>query len=155
MAGCLQSVNQQTIAAVGKSKVFFIWTVVKQSVGIALQVVGLIFWGMWGLLVGKVMASWFSYFVNIALVSKYVGYKYYHQLKDLSPVLIVSGVAFVVAYFGTNAFNLGMYPQGIVKVIFFFVVYFGWSIVFKPEAYKYTLSILDTFKKNRKKGVIV
>ena len=61
MAGCLQSVNQQTIAAIGKSRVFFVWTVIKNSMGIVLQVIGLIVWGIWGLLVGKVLSSWFSF----------------------------------------------------------------------------------------------
>lgn len=151
MAGCLQAVNQQTVAAIGKSRVFFVWTVIKQSVGIALQVVGLIVWGIWGLLVGKVMSSWFSYFVNITMVSKHVGYKNYQQLKDLSPIFFVSAIAFVASYFGSSLLGLGLYPDGIVKAVIFIVVYLGWSVVFKPESYKYTMSVLDVLKSRRKK----
>lgn len=151
MAGCLQAVNQQTIAAIGKSRVFFIWTVVKNSVGIVLQVVGLIVWGIWGLLVGKVLSSWFSYLVNISLVSKYVGYKNYQQLKDLSPIFTVSAIALLAGYFGSSLLGLGLYPDGIVKALIFVVVYLGWSLLFKPESYKYSLSILDTLKRKRNK----
>lgn len=151
MAGCLQSVNQQTIAAIGKSKVFFVWTIVKQSIGIALQVGGLIVWGMWGLLVGKVLASWFSYFVNITMVSKHVGYKNYQQLKDLSPIFVVSALSVISGYFGSSLLGWGMYLDGIVRVLIFFAVYLGWSLLFKPEAYKYTLSILDVLRSKRKK----
>lgn len=151
MAGCLQAVNQQTIAAIGKSRVFFIWTVVKNSVGIVLQVVGLIVWGIWGLLVGKVLSSWFSYLVNISLVSKYVGYKNYQQLKDLSPIFAVSAIALLAGYFGSSLLGLGLYPDGIVKALIFVVVYLGWSLLFKPESYKYSLSILDTLKRKRNK----
>lgn len=151
MAGCLQAVNQQTIAAIGKSKVLFVWTIVKQSIGIALQVVGLVVWGMWGLLVGKVVSSWFSYFVNISLVSKYVDYKNVQQIKDLSPIFFVSGIAIAVSYFGASFFNFGMYPDGIVKAVLFIAAYVGWSLFFKPEAYKYTLSILKGFKSKTKK----
>lgn len=142
MAGCLQSVNQQTIAAIGKSKVFFIWTVIKKVVGITLQVSGLIIWGMWGLLVGKVIDSWFSYLVNISMVSKHVGYKNYQQLKDLAPIFIVSGIAGVAGWFVGTLLDWGMYPVAIVQTLVFVAVYMGWSLLFKPEAYTYTLSIL-------------
>ncbi len=153
MAGCLQAVNQQTIAAIGKSKVFFVWTVVKQSIGIALQVVGIIVWGIWGLLVGKVLSSWFSYFVNISLVSKHVGYKNSQQLKDLSPIFLVSLLAALAGYFGTSLLGLGLYADGIVKAVIFVAIYAGWSLIFKPEQYKYTLSVFGSLKskKNKKK----
>lgn len=151
MAGCLQAVNQQTIAAIGKSKVFFVWTIVKQSIGIALQVVGLIVWGIWGLLVGKVLASWFSYFVNISLVSKHVGYKNFQQLKDLSPIFVVSAIAILAGYFGSSLLGWSLYPDGIVKALIFIAVYLGWSLLFKPEAYRYTLTVLDTLKSKRKR----
>lgn len=151
MAGCLQAVNQQTVAAIGKSRVFFVWTVIKQSVGIALQVVGLIVWGIWGLLVGKVLSSWFSYFVNIMMVSKHVGYKNHQQLKDLSPIFIVSAIAFMAGYFGSSILGLGLYIDGVVRAVIFIAVYFGWSLVFKPESYKYTMSVLDVLKSKRNK----
>lgn len=151
IAGCLQSVNQQTISAIGKSKVFFVWTVIKQTIGIALQVVGIIVWGMWGLLAGKVISSWFSYLVNISLVSKHVGYKYYKQLKDLAPMFIVSVIAAVAGYFGASLLHLGLYGEGIVEALIFVAIYMGWSLIFKPEAYKYTLSIVDILKSKKKK----
>lgn len=150
MASCLQAVNLQTIAAIGKSKIFFVWAIVKQSVGIVLQVVGLIVWGMWGLLAGKVLSSWLSYFVNISLVSKHVGYKNYQQLKDLSPIFIVSAIAILAGYFGSSLFGWGMYPDGIVRILIFLAVYLGWSLLFKPEAYTYTLSVLNVLRRKRK-----
>lgn len=150
MAGCLQAVNQQTIAAIGKSKVFFVWNIVKNTVGIVFQVGGIIVWGMWGLLVGKVISSWISYFVNISLVSKHIGYKNYQQLKDLAPTFIVSGIAFVVAYFGSSLMGFGLYSDGLIKISIFIAIYLGWSILFKPESYKYTRSITDVLKNSKK-----
>lgn len=151
LAGCLQSVNQQTISAIGKSRVFFVWTVIKQTVGISFQVVGIIVWGIWGLLAGKIIASWFSYLVNITLVSKYVGYKNFQQLMDLAPIFFVSFIAAAAGYFGTMPMGLGLYAGGFVKATIFLFIYLGWSVLFKPEAYKYTLSILDVLKSKKKK----
>lgn len=149
IAGCLQAVNQQTIASIGKSRVFFIWTIIKNAIGIGLQVFGLIVWGIWGLLAGKVLSSWFSYFVNIALVSKYVGYKSSQQLRDLSPICIVSVIAIAIGYYCASLFGLGLYPDGIVKALLFVAIYVGWSVLFKPEAYTYSLSVLDVFRKKK------
>ena len=154
MAGCLQAVNQQTIAAIGKSRVFFVWTVIKNTVGIVLQVVGLIVWGIWGLLVGKALSSWFSYLVNISLVSKHVGYKNYQQLIDLSPIFVVSAIAVVAGYFGSSLFDLGLYLDGVVKTAIFLAVYLGWSLLFRPEAYTYSLSILSVLKSKKSKSKV-
>jgi len=152
MAGCLLSVNQQTIAAIGKSKVFFTWTIVKESVGIASQIIGLILWGIRGLLAGKVFASWFSYIVNISLVSKHVGYKHYQQLIDLSPIFLASGISLALGYFISGLFGLDFYVDALVKVAIFATIYMGWSVIFKPESYTYTLSIIRTLiSKKRKK----
>ena len=151
MAGCLQSVNQQTIAAIGKSRVFFVWTIVKESVGIASQVIGLIVWGMWGLLAGKVFSSWFDYLVNISLVSKHVGYKYYQQLLDLSSIFVVSGLSFVVGYFVSSLFGLSFYIDALVKVALFIIVYMSWSIIFKPESYTYIISMVKMLLSRNKR----
>lgn len=144
MAGCLLSVNQQTIAAIGKSKVFFTWTIVKECVGIASQIIGLVLWGMWGLLAGKVFSSWFDYLVNISLVSKYVGYKNYQQLMDLLPIFLASAFSLVIGYFVSGWLDLSFYVDALVKVAIFAAIYVAWSIFFKPESYTYTLSIVKT-----------
>ena len=150
LAACLQGVNYQVIAAIGKSKTMFVWVIIKQSLGIVLQVVGLIVWGMKGLLIGLVISSWFSYFVDITLVSKYVGYKNYKQLLDILPMFLASGVAFLISYYLSNLFTLGLYADGILKAALFLTTYLIWSLLFKPEAFSYTLSILKMLVKPQK-----
>lgn len=150
LAGCLQSVNQQAIAAIGKSKVFFVWTIVKESVGIILQVGGLVIWGLWGLLAGKVLSSWFSYFVNITLVSKHIGYKNVRQLQDLAPIFIVAALSFAISYYLSGLLGLTLYVDALVKIAIFAVVYLAWSLFFKPESYTYALSIVKMYTSKRK-----
>ncbi|MBR0176942.1 MAG: lipopolysaccharide biosynthesis protein [Bacteroidales bacterium] len=153
LANCLMAVNLQTISAIGKSKVMFVWTVVKRAVGIGAIVLGLLWFGMKGLLVGVIINNYFSYFVNISLVSKHVGYKWTRQLLDIMPVAIASIVAAIVSY-GCGCFlHLDMYPDGIVKLIVYLAIYLGWSFIFKPEAYTYSMSIIPSkFKFWEKKG---
>lgn len=147
LPNCLQAVNLQTISAIGKSKTMFLWTLLKRTVGIAAIVGGLILFGMKGLLAGATINSWFSYLVNIGLVSKHIGYKWTQQLKDLLPITIASVVAAVVSYGVGYLLGLNMYPDGIVKLIVYLTIYLGWSFIFKPESYTYFLTIIpDKFK---------
>lgn len=142
IAGCLQGVNIQAIAAVGKSKQMFVWTVVKRSIGIGLSVGGLFLFGIYGLLVGAVISQWFSYVVNASLVSKYVGYKLYRQLLDLTPPIVVACIGFFIAYIFSNFVIDNVYIIGIVRLGIFLLIYMGWSMIFKAEAYIYTLDII-------------
>lgn len=146
LAYCLQSANLQTIAAIGKSKVMFIWSLVKQVVVIILMVGGLYLFGMKGLLAGRVIGSYFVLLVNMSLVSKYIGYKLFKQIKDLLPVGIVSVIAFLVSYGCGYLLNLGLYLDGIVKFLVFLLIYLAWSFLFKPEAYTFFASVIPVNK---------
>ena len=149
LAYCLQSVNLQTISAIGKSKTMFCWSLIKRGIGIGIIVGGLVLFGMKGLLAGAVISTWFAYFVNIGLVSKHIGYKWWAQLIDLAPVAIASVIAALISYGVGSFLKLNMYPDGIVKFFVYVAIYLGWSMVFKPEAYLYFISILP-FKKLKK-----
>ena len=144
LSSCLQAVNTQPIAAIGKSKTMFLWTLGKRSVGITFMVGGLFFYGMKGFLVGVIIYNWFCYFVNVGLVSKHIGYKWNRQLMDLMPVTIASLLSAVIAYIVARLLQWGMYPEGIMKLVICLGIYLGWSLLFKPEAYTYTLTIIPT-----------
>ena len=142
LAHCLQSVNMQTISAIGKSKVTFVWTMVKRFVGIGFIVLGLMLYGMKGLLCGAVLNQWFTYFVNMGLVSKHVGYKWTRQLLDLSPVFFASIVVAVISYFCGQLCNYNIYYNGAIILLAYFILYLGWSFVFKPTAFEYFKTII-------------
>ena len=142
LAVSLQSVNNNAIAAVGKSKAMFVWTIIKRSVGISCIVGGLALFGMKGLLAAVVVSSWFSYFVNISQVSKYVGYKWSTQLLNILPVTIVSIFSAMAAFGVGKMLNLSVYLDGLVKFVVYLTVYLSWSFIFKPEAYTYFLTII-------------
>lgn len=142
LATCLQAVNLQAISAIGKSKTMFVWTVIKRTVSVCAIIGGLFIWGMKGLLIGVVFNSWFSYAVNISLVSKHVGYRWKRQVLDLLPVAIVSTLSALVSYGVGRLLHLGLYPDGLMKAGVYAVIYLGWSVVFKPEAYTYFLTII-------------
>ena len=142
LAFCLQSVNLQSIAAIGKSKTMFVWTIIKRTVGIGFVVGGLVLYGMNGLLFGMVLNTWFSYFVNISLVSKHVGYKWWKQLMDILPIMVVTVVVAAISYETAELCHLSIYLDGLVKLFIYIIAYVAWSLLFKPEAFLYTKSIV-------------
>ncbi len=144
ISSCLQSINTQSIAAIGKSKQMFWWTLVKRGLGSGFTILGLLLYGVNGFLAGVVFYNYLCYFVNIGLVSKYIGYKWTQQIIDLMPVTIVSFVSFFVSYFCGRMLGLGMYMTGWIELTVFLFIYLSWSFLFKPEAYTYTLSVIPT-----------
>lgn len=136
LAYSLQSVNYQSIAAIGKSRTMFVWTFVKRAMGILFVVAGLLLDGMRGLLIGMVLNTWFSYFVNIWLVSKHIGYRWQRQLLDISPVLLASLIIAIPSYVIVELCSLSLYADGLLKFVVFVVLYACWSVMFRPEAYQ-------------------
>lgn len=144
LPNCLQSVNMQSISAIGKSKIMFKWTIIKRAVGVSAVVIGLALFGMKGLLGGLLINSWFAYFVHVGLVSKHLGYNWKDQLKDLMPVAFVSLIAAIVSFLSGYFLNWGMYQKGALVLVVYLIIYVGWSLVFKPEAYTYSLTIIPS-----------
>ena len=152
LAWCLQSVNLMSISAIGKSKTMFVWTVVKRTTGIFFIVIGLIYYGMNGLLIGVIANQWFSYFVNIGLVSKYIGYKWWNQLVDILPIALVSIIVAIATYWVGILFRLPLYSDGFMKMCVYLLFYGSWSMIFKPEAFEYCKTVvIPVFNKLRKK----
>ena len=150
LAFSLQSVNYQSISAIGKSQTMFVWTFVKRLVGLTFVLTGLYLYGMKGLMVGIVLNTWFSYFVNIWLVSKHIGYKWWNQLVDIFPILMASVTAAVISYYLSVYLQLQLYIDGLVKFFAFIVVYLVWSFLFRPSAYTYFLTIISPLIKSFK-----
>lgn len=142
LSSCLMGVNTQPIAAIGKSRTMFHWTLAKRTFGLIFIFGGLLLYGMKGFLIGVVLHNWFCYIVNISLVSKYIGYRWYQQLLDLLPVAIATLVSALVSYFCTYFLNLELYTDGLTKLLIFFIIYVSWCYIFKLEAFTYTLTII-------------
>lgn len=155
LAICLQAANAQTIAAIGKSKVMFKWGLIKQIVGVTFIVIGLLLWGIKGLLIGMVMKSWLIYIVNASLVSYHIGYKLRSQLLDLAPVLGVAIISYAVAYLFGRIIPCSMYVDAVVKLALFVALYVGIAKIMKMDALNQSLDMvrpfIDKFTKNNKK----
>jgi O-antigen/teichoic acid export membrane protein len=148
---CLQSVNLQTISAIGKSRSMFIWSIVKQTIGLILAVGGLFLFGIYGLLWGTVIHSFICTFINMWLVSKHIGYKTLSQLKDILPIMTVTVFAYIISSIVAGTMDWGLYTDGLLKLVIFCSIYIGWSLIFKPTPYTYINEIVISKIKPKKR----
>lgn len=151
LAVCLQGSANNSIAAIGKSNVFFVWTIIKRSLTIILCIVGVFWAGMPGLLWGCVTGAWTVYFINAYLVHKYVGYSFINQLWDIMPSLILSIFIGVFVYVMGKNIHYNMYLIAIFQIIIATGFYFLSSWMLKLDAFKYLLNIIlpKIYKSNK------
>lgn len=153
IAICLQSVNYQAVAAVGKSKQMFSWTLVKRVIGLVLVVTGLAAFGIKGLLIGMVMQSWIIYLINAYQVHKYIGYSIVIQLFDLLPIMILVLVSWSIAYvIGFIFSDCHIYILSIIRFFIFVMIYLGGSFILNMQSFRYVKESLSLLlKKNQMK----
>jgi hypothetical protein len=91
---------------------------------------------------GVIFNSWFTYFANVWLVSKYIGYNWKTQLINLLPATLASLCFGLFSYFSVSMLNLNLYADGALKMVVFVILYMSWSHFMQPEAYTYTKGIV-------------
>lgn len=132
IAICLQGINYYAVAAIGKSKSVFIWTLVKRGVSILLIFIGLN-WGIYGLLVGVVSGSYFILFANAWQVHKFLRYTIWKQLRDLFPVILQTAFAALLALLISCLFDFDFYLKGLIRGFVFIASYALLSFTTKME----------------------
>lgn len=145
LAICLQAVNSQAIAAVGKSKAMFSWSVVKQFTGLGFMLVGFFVFGMKGLLIGMVMKSWLIYLINASLVSHFIGYKLARQLLDLLPILLLALGSYLGTYYIASFIECSIYINALIRIVVFGVVYFVGAAFTKLYAFTLCKDLLSPY----------
>lgn len=135
IAVSLQGVNYYAVAAIGKSKELFIRTIIIRTIGLIIVTFGLVIGGLWGLLVGVVVTSYILYIANAYLVSKYIRYKLRHQFRDLSPILLLSALLYLIVWGITQWLDVNIYILGCVQLLLYAVLYASTSfLLFKLES---------------------
>lgn len=145
LAVSLQETANSALAAIGKSKVLFYWTIIKRSLTIILCLAGIVIAGMKGLLWMCVAGSWSVYFVNSYLISKYIGYSFIRQFLDILPSIVLAVFVGFVVVFCTRFLTVNLYLEAFIKVCTCCLLYIFISKAFRFNAYQY---IHDIIKEN-------
>ena len=150
LAISLQMINYNAIAAIGKSNILFRWTIIKRSIGLILNICGLLFFGIYGLLWGSVLTSYTLYFINACLVSKHVGYNVKEQLSDLLPIILISATTFLISSFVYNIIGNNNYMVMLLIIGIYVVVYLLLSKIFNRLQFSEFIHLAKDIIKHRK-----
>ena len=141
----LQRVHYSAVASIGESKDLFVWTVVKRVLGLVVIILGMCFWGIYGLLWGCVANSWIILIINATLTSKHIQYGLKQQIKDLLPILAIGIVAYYTPLLFLNMFELSDILNSIIHCLLLVVVYMTLSHAFKIDSYIQLRQLLADF----------
>ena len=141
----LQRVHYSAVASIGESKDLFVWTFVKRALGLVVIVLGMVFWGIYGLLWGCVANSWIILIINAALTSRHIQYGLKHQIKDLLPILTIGIVSYFVPLLFLNMFELSEVLSSVIHCLLLVAVYMVLSHAFKIDAYIQLRKLISDF----------
>lgn len=139
----LQNINYYAVAAVGKSKTLFKWSICKWSFLLISILIGMDF-GMSGILWGMVLSDINIYLINAYLASKHTGLSMRRQLYSIFPVLCVIIVSSIFAYT-----FLHYYYNILISTSIFICCYVSISCACKLKAISDTKDILKKIIANR------
>ena len=93
----LHAINLNAIIVKGRSDLFLKLEIIKKTITVPLVIVG-IYWGVEALLIGGIVISVFSYFLNSYYSGRLINYSSWAQLADILPLLLVAGSVSLLAW---------------------------------------------------------
>lgn len=142
VAVCLQGVANNAIAAIGKSNVFFWWTIVKRLLTVVLCVVGIFIGGMTGLLWACVLGAWGVYFINAYLVDRHIGYSFVAQILDIAPFILLSTILGLGVYYTGIWLAWNGLMSALMQAIMLIISYVYLSKLFRFQVIDYIISLV-------------
>lgn len=145
---CLQNTNFFAVAAKGKSRLLFYWSIYKWSFLLLCLFVGMNF-GIYGLLWGMTLSNFNIFMVNALLASRHTGYKFSIQLGDIMPLLSLTAVAFSLTYMLGNLLTCHF----VVTVIVFATIYIALACSFNLKVVGEIKMVIMRFLKKQEISV--
>ena len=102
-------------------------------------------WQIEGLIWGFSVGAWIIAIVNAWLVAKHIKYSMWQQLKDLSSIILLSLITFLLVYSISHTIVCNIYLKGIIALIIYIAVYLGLSLLFKIKVYSFVKETLLSY----------
>lgn len=147
----IHTANLQAINAMGRSDIYLRLEIAKKVVGMIILVISL-FYGVYGIAVGTLIAGIVSTFINSYPNKKLLNYSYLEQMKDIMPSFIISVLMGVITY-SVRFFNMGNMITMIIQILVGVISYLFLAKIFKLECYVYLINTLKGILNKRKGGV--
>ncbi len=146
----IQSANSQAIYAVGRSDIALKTNIVKKSFGF-LMVLFTARISVMAMAFGGIFTGIFCSVVNAYPNSKLLGYKYFEQIKDILPYVVISAVMCMFVLL-IKFLNLSVALTLVMQIVVGMVIYILLSVLFKIDSFWYVLDTLKSFFDKMIKG---
>lgn len=141
--------NLQTINALGRSDVVLRLEVIKKIVGVSILIFMLVVVkDLYWVVVGKVIGSLISIFINAYPSKQLIGYSYKEQFLDIVPAYLIAGVSVLLSS-SFSLFNISEVPLMLIEILATFVIYVLLCRIFSLKAFLYLNNALLKLIRNR------
>ncbi len=134
MTYTINTMNNNVMKALGKSKVFFYVRLIERIIGISLIIIGANY-GIEGLLYAVAINSYVNYFIISYTNERLLNYGILHQLKDVGTTLSIAIISGVITYCFGEILNVSYIVELIFQTIVYVVFYIIMSYYLKIEAF--------------------
>lgn len=124
----------------GKAQLIFKLEIVKKILIIASIIIGL-YWGVMGLVWGQTIYFWIVLMLNLYYAGKDITYSIVAQLKDITPIFILSGTAYCIASL-IGYLNLNIAETLFLKGFVFLTIFLGGVFGIKIEQFSLVKSLI-------------
>ncbi len=140
----VHAINLQAINSVGKSNIFLKLEIIKKVLGITVILITLksLKW----LLIGQIIVSFLSLFINMFPNKKLFNYTIGNQFIDMLPSFILSVCMGIVVYL-IGFIKISMFLLLIIQILSGILIYVLLSILFKVECFIYLKNVLFSIYK--------
>lgn len=143
----LHSYNLNILNVKGRSDLFLRLEIIKKifiAVGIAIAIP----FGIYGLLYFQVLSSFVAFYINTFFSGEMIRYSIREQIKDISPILVVSSIVGGAMFFGIRVLGDVVVLQDIFLIIsasiIYMALYLAISYLFKiPSIFEFKKLILN------------
>lgn len=148
------SIILQGIKAIGRSDILLKIELIKKTYSIAIIVFFLlIFDTPIAVAYGFMSSAIISLFVNMYACNRFFGYKMYEQLKDVSPIVVVTTIMGITTYL-IGFINVHYVLQLCIQVVAGVLVYVAFSFLLNLSEFFYILSTIKRKVKRSKNNYI-
>lgn len=130
----LQAINLNILQVKGRSDLFLKLEIIKKFIGGSFITIAVVFnWSIIALLLTGILSSVVFYFINSYYSGKLLNYSTTMQIKDITPIIILSFVMGGVVYLVYLFISLNYLLVLVLQLFLAVVIYLGLSRLFKFE----------------------
>ena len=137
----LHALNLNILNVKGRSDLFLKLEILKKVLAIPVIAIG-IYYGITEMIIGMIVVSFLSYFLNSFYSGRFIQYSFSSQLKDILPSFLLAAVNGVVIYLIGYFLHAPPYVIFITQILVSIILILGIAEMFKMKDYLYLKAIV-------------